>query len=419
MALWVFQNVHGMSQSAWEPEASPGDSLPNLQRLSRVVATRAQDVGQFSLMLPAIVREPSVAQGTSDSSSEQPGQPIITQDKQSHCVGNVCMRREPTTPAPKASIHNQLKVSERTTVATPAPKMVLPTPAPKATMDESLATVTALSFVSSAIVTFAPMTSIFRVLNGEAKSEEVAGLAAPYFFLFAQGYFWALYGLVVGNADIAAINILGIVVAGFYLIALAGHEDPDEPQKTVDDENLLHRIGTVRNLLGMSTLACGVISACNLSVEDQSLRSELLAYTALCFNMGMVLAPLRQCADALKKKAMEGFPVALTIANFMSCGLWAQYSALTHNMAYLVPNMLGLLCNGIQMCVVAWVYIWHGKSEEDPLRERRSAADLLRAVAAYSAQSSETDPGTTPLSGSRFGFLESQSAVLGGTGGAQ
>lgn len=353
---------------------------------------------------------------------------MVTQDKPSHCIGNVCLRREPTTPAPGESPSLNRPVAQKALEPNaPAKRMLYsptPTPAPAAdsTMDKSLATVTALSFVSSAIVTFAPMTSIFRVLNGEAKSEEVAGLAAPYFFLFAQGYFWALYGLVVGNADIAAINILGVLVAGFYLIALSGHEDPDEQlQKVVDDDNFFREIGTVRNLLGMATLACAIISACALTVEDQSLQSELIAYVALCFNMGMVLAPLRQCADAIKKRAMEGFPVALTIANFMSCGLWAQYSALTHNMAYLVPNMLGLLCNGIQMCVVAWVYIWHASDHpHEPPRERPSAADLLRAVAAYTAQSSETDDaGATTTGDSRVGCIESQSASFAGTGGQQ
>lgn len=266
------------------------------------------------------------------------------------------------------------------------------------------------------------MTSIFRVCNGEAKSEEVAGLAAPYFFLYAQGYFWALYGLVVGNADIAAINILGVFVAGGYLIALASHEGSDEQQQKASDdyENFFSRMGTVRNLLGMATLACAFISAGALAVEDQPLRSELLAYVALCFNMGMVLAPLAQCADALRKRSMVGFPVALTIANFMSCALWAQYSALTHNMAYLVPNMLGLLCNGIQMGVVAWAYIWHGKSEEEPGRSRTSAGDLLRAVAAYTAQSSEIDdPDANTAESSGHGYVKSQSAMLGGTGGVQ
>lgn len=289
-------------------------------------------------------------------------------------------------------------------------------------MDKSLATVTALSFVSSAIVTFAPVTSIVRVMGDKASSEEISGLAPPYFFLWAQSYFWALYGMVVGNADIAGINVLGFLVTGFYLTALASHEDPDEELQKIGSDEKFFGGTSIRHMLGLATLLSALISWCALSVEDKSLQSELLAYMALCFNMGMVLAPLRQCADALRKKDMVGFPVALTIANFMSCGLWAQYSALTHNMAYLVPNILGLLCNGIQMCIVAWVHVFFDKSQEEAERDRPSAGDLLRAVAAYTAQSSQMDNSLestdSTSSSSARGCIESQSAI-GGTGEPQ
>eukprot|EP00746_Dinoflagellata_sp_MGD_P149599 gnl/MRDRNA2_/MRDRNA2_81602_c0_seq1.p1 gnl/MRDRNA2_/MRDRNA2_81602_c0~~gnl/MRDRNA2_/MRDRNA2_81602_c0_seq1.p1 ORF type:complete len:139 (+),score=28.08 gnl/MRDRNA2_/MRDRNA2_81602_c0_seq1:303-719(+) len=112
---------------------------------------------------------------------------------------------------------------------------------------------------------------------------------------------------------------------------------------------------------------CAVISVFEL-LADGKLRSELMAYTALIFNIGIFLYPMRQCADALQKGSTAGFPVALSVAGFVSCALWAQYSALTHNFEYLIPNLLGCLCNGVQICVVGWIHAFCHKGNEELLK---------------------------------------------------
>jgi len=201
--------------------------------------------------------------------------------------------------------------------------------------DRSLATITALSLVSSAIVIFSPAASVYRCVAGKATEEEINGLAAPYFFLFAQSYFWALFGLEANNAEIANINIFGTVVCVIYLVVMAAClGTPEEGQKSMSQYQskfgVMAQTGmTVRMLLGYGVLLCAVVSVFELLVEDDPLRSELLAYTALCFNISIFLYPMRQCADAIRKGTTVGFPVALSVAGFVSCALWAQYSALT------------------------------------------------------------------------------------------
>lgn len=264
--------------------------------------------------------------------------------------------------------------------------------------DQSLATVTALSLVSSAIVIFAPVSSVWRVMEGRAGQEEIVGLAGPYYFLFGQGYFWALFGMEADNADIANINIFGSVVCVLYLVVLAAFGGgPDEGQKNKQHGNkgVVGQTGmTVRALLGYGVLLCAVISAFELLVEDAPLRSELLAYTALIYNISIFLYPMRQCADAIRTQSTVGFPVALSVAGFVSCALWAQYSALTHNYEYLIPNCLGLLCNGCQICVIGWIYIYRTKGMND---------DFLRFDARFSekkaAMSKDTSLHVTSGSG--------------------
>jgi hypothetical protein len=253
--------------------------------------------------------------------------------------------------------------------------------------DESLATVTALSLVSSALVIFAPAASVWRVMAGIANEEEIAGFAGPYYLLFAQSYFWALYGMEAGNNEIANINIFGSVVSVLYLVVLAafvGASDEDEGKSNHYKNNKQHggmtQTGmTVREFLGSGVLLCAVISVFELLVDGTTLRSELMAYTALIFNIGIFLYPMRQCADALRKGTTAGFPVALSVAGFVSCALWAQYSALTHNFEYLIPNLLGCLCNGVQICVVGWIHAFRSKSSEDLLKFDARFSDARRS----------------------------------------
>lgn len=245
------------------------------------------------------------------------------------------------------------------------------TPTPE---DRSLATLTALSFVSSCICTFAPAGSVWRVVVNKATLTEVVGLALPYFCLFAQGYFWALYGVVVKSMEIADVNVLCSVVCLIYLSVLASFVDQEGQEGCPKDKQFafIRDGSTVRTFLGIGCLALAVVSALILSVRNTTLQSELLAYTALCFNIGIFLAPMRQCVQALRTGSSEGFPLALTVAGFISCGLWGQYSILTHNFAYLIPNALGLLCNSIQIGIVAWVHVF-GRVQDSTVESSREA----------------------------------------------
>lgn len=213
--------------------------------------------------------------------------------------------------------------------------------------DVNLAALVALGLVSNCGLILSPLLSIWRICNGEVNNDyEIQDLAGPYFLLYAQSHLWALYGVTTGTPEISYINVLGALVCLLYLVIMAAFADAKGQTN-------------VRLLLSLGVLGTGVISCLTLMIDVPDLRAEVLAYAGVSFTILMMLAPMRVCIEVVRRRDTAGFPLALTIAGFVSCCLWAQYSAMTHDIFYLIPNVCGIMLNGLQIAVVTWVHVWY------------------------------------------------------------
>merc|ERR1719217_775323 len=86
-------------------------------------------------------------------------------------------------------------------------------------------------------------------------------------------------------------------------------------------------------------------------------RLQIFSHAATFFAILLNVAPMVQIAEVVRTKSTDGFPVALTVAGFISSALWSEYSLLIHDTAYLMPNLLGVIMNGVQLGAVCWVYV--------------------------------------------------------------
>merc|ERR1719159_251322 len=106
----------------------------------------------------------------------------------------------------------------------------------------------------------------------------------------------------------------------------------------------------------------------------QKQRLQIFSWSATFFACMLNIAPMVQSLEVIRTKCLDGFPVALTVCGFIASGIWAEYSLAIHDYGYLMPNLLGVVMNGMQICIVCWVYM---KTMENDGNEGSSMEPIL------------------------------------------
>lgn len=238
--------------------------------------------------------------------------------------------------------------------------MVLPTDQ----MDHYLATITTMALCASCFVIFSPMGSMFKIMRYGASGKEIMGLLVPYFMLFAQCYLWSWYGILLQNPNITRINILGTTMCLMYLWIMSTYAAPKDRQ-------------VMRPMVSLAVCMVVMLSIGIAGGFPSHRRIELFSNVATLFCILLNVAPMVQIMEVVKTRSTEGFPVALTVAGFISSSLWAEYSIVINAIPYLIPNLLGIIMNGVQIGVVCWVYVKFGmdQMEADIMPLMQTAAD--------------------------------------------
>ena len=87
-------------------------------------------------------------------------------------------------------------------------------------------------------------------------------------------------------------------------------------------------------------------------------KEQIYSYCGLVVNILVFVAPIVQLGDVMETGDVNLFPFPMLVAAaFVSNTIWAEYSLRIHSIAYFVPNMLGLLMNGLQLAVLC--YFWY------------------------------------------------------------
>merc|ERR1719375_1696718 len=211
-------------------------------------------------------------------------------------------------------------------------------------MDAYLQTLGNMALIASCSVMFSPMGSMFTIMRYGASGKEIIGLLVPYFLLFTQCFLWSFYGIFTESSEITRVNVLGTVMCGMYLAIMVCHVREKDRR-------------VLQPMVALLAAMLIVVSFGIMASFEPVRRLQIFSHGATFFAILLNVAPMVQIAEVVRTKSTDAFPVALTVAGFISSALWSEYSMLIHDAAYLMPNLLGVFMNGVQLGAVCWVYV--------------------------------------------------------------
>lgn len=188
---------------------------------------------------------------------------------------------------------------------------------------------------------------MFSIMRYGASGKEIMGLLVPYFMLFAQCYLWSWYGILLSNHSITRVNVLGTSMCLMYLLIMVNYASPKD------------RV-VLRPMVTLMVVMVVIASMMIASGFHMDRRKEMFSNVATFFAILLNVSPMGQILEVVRTKNLEGFPVALTVAGFISSSLWSEYSIMIHAIPYLIPNLLAVVMNGMQIVVICWVYAKYG-----------------------------------------------------------
>mmetsp|Transcript_13561 Transcript_13561/g.33315 ORF Transcript_13561/g.33315 Transcript_13561/m.33315 type:complete len:1037 (+) Transcript_13561:5116-8226(+) len=87
-------------------------------------------------------------------------------------------------------------------------------------------------------------------------------------------------------------------------------------------------------------------------------KAQIFSYLGITVNIFVYIVPCAQLLDVVETGDVDLFPVPLlTVAGLVSNALWAEYSLKIHSIPYLIPNLIGVIFNFLQITVLCY-FLW-------------------------------------------------------------
>jgi hypothetical protein len=91
---------------------------------------------------------------------------------------------------------------------------------------------------------------------------------------------------------------------------------------------------------------------------------EAYSLFLLAVNLVMYSGPLAGIKRALEAKSVEFLPLSLGLSTIVCASPWLVFGLAIWNINFWVPNLFGVTCGTIQVCV--WFYLSYSKGRDDP-----------------------------------------------------
>eukprot|EP00931_Biecheleriopsis_adriatica_P045657 TRINITY_DN26145_c0_g1_i1.p1 TRINITY_DN26145_c0_g1~~TRINITY_DN26145_c0_g1_i1.p1 ORF type:complete len:316 (-),score=44.45 TRINITY_DN26145_c0_g1_i1:86-1033(-) len=188
-----------------------------------------------------------------------------------------------------------------------------------------------LALCSSGVMVLAPLRSAF---SQQAASMEQPGLLLASLALFAQCYYWAVYGHFIGQLDIFRFNAFGAGMCLAYVLLLCRRPKYKRRRPYV-----------------MFAMTSVIVSSMFIVRSAMALASkaQACACLAMIFSFLQSTTPLLKAVEMLRDANETGFPFVIASSSFVSNVLWAGYSALVHDQMYLTSNLLNSVVGGLAL----------------------------------------------------------------------
>ncbi|KAG8465387.1 hypothetical protein KFE25_002694 [Diacronema lutheri] len=150
------------------------------------------------------------------------------------------------------------------------------------------------------------------------------------------------YGLAVPNRYVVASNVLGIVLAVWYLATVL---------PLVRDEPSLQQLKLV--LVGGASFLVLEITWATLFLAEEKERAGVLGANATAVCVLMFAAPLSTLSEVCRTRSSSTIYGPLTTAQVCNCFLWTVYGAAVGDVWVTGPNSIGLLLGLVQAALLA------------------------------------------------------------------
>eukprot|EP01066_Platyproteum_vivax_P020638 Platyproteum_vivax@DN8569_c0_g1_i1.p1 len=225
----------------------------------------------------------------------------------------------------------------------------------------------------SFLVYLAPIVDMWRIV----KSKTVHSFV-PFYILTFQCLFWTLYAVIVKEYQVVTTSLVGVCLGICYCIIPGLYACPRDRKRVIIMSYICVGAAIVYSLLLFLAVK---------KTEDQISIAYGFAFTC---NIVLWFSPLNNLLNVWKTQHLEGTPIALVLACFLSSLLWMSYAVIKLSLLLFLSNCTGTCVNGAQLAILMYIIKVTKGDALDPAARRLYLAlgNLYETVFRRSTESS-------------------------------
>nr|AYV91988.1 SWEET4d [Saccharum spontaneum] len=192
--------------------------------------------------------------------------------------------------------------------------------------------------ITSGLLFLSPVPTFLDIRSHESTEQYSAN---AYLAALLNCAIWVLYGLVQpqGALLVVSINTIGVLMEFFY-VACFLYYSADE---------LRHKV--VWMLVG-AMLFVAVIFTLVFSLADTPEHKSMgFGLVGIATGIGMYAAPVINLKSVIDTGNVESMSLLLIGASLGNSTVWTVYALIGSDLFVLIPNLLGMVFTGLQLCV--------------------------------------------------------------------
>ncbi|KAL7530076.1 hypothetical protein ACHAXR_003293 [Thalassiosira sp. AJA248-18] len=188
-----------------------------------------------------------------------------------------------------------------------------------------------LAPATSVLCSLAPLPTIFEI----SRNKDCGSMPLlPYSSMAANGFIWALYGILTDSPAVKWANILGTLLGSYYFKEFRKYSPAGASGLP----------GTVKQHIFVVTC---IIFANTFTLANfpKKTASEIVGKEGVLMYIILFASPLAAVQNVIATKSAASIPLPFTVASTINCSLWSVVGLLLMKDFYIYfPSMMGLAC---------------------------------------------------------------------------
>lgn len=177
---------------------------------------------------------------------------------------------------------------------------------------------------------------------GIYKTKSTQGFQSiPYVVSLLSAMLLLYYGLVKKDTLLITINGIGCVIEAAYVAAYLIYASKND------------RVLTLKLFLSMNVLGYGAVLSTTFFLSKGAKRAWIIGWICMTLSLGIFVAPLCILGKVKKIRSVEFMRITLSIFLTLGAIVWFFYGFPLKDYFIDVPNVLGVILEGVQMVLDA------------------------------------------------------------------